>query len=61
MLVLLMAENKTVKAVVISCDIMFVLGFMEICKSHRRMLWADIHRHIDMMIGLSWVMNRMVP
>jgi len=50
MLVLLMAENKTVKAVVTSCDMMFVLGFMEICKSHRRMLWGDIHRHIDIMI-----------
>jgi len=35
-----MAENKTVKAVLTSCDTMFVLGFMEICKSHRRMLWG---------------------
>jgi len=50
MSVLLMAEKKTVKAVVTSCDLMFVLGFKEICKSHRRMLWGDIHRHIDMMI-----------
>jgi hypothetical protein len=32
------AGNKTAKVVVTSCDMMFVLGFMKICKFDRRML-----------------------
>jgi len=50
----MLAENKAVKAVVTSCDMMFVLGFMEICKSYRRMLWGNIHRHIHVDMMIPW-------